>query len=660
MKKLILASLVFCFALAANGQMETDSIWRIENYDWEETPTPETRPFITALDEAIIHYTHLLELRYEGEDATMFELIHRRIWVGNENVIQSYNKLYLPLTNSADAQIIKARVLLPNGTVLHLDADDVQEGKDEDDNVYQYFALDGVQKGSIVEYLFLTKEQPNYLGTRYTLQRDAPIFDLKFELITPFNLQFRLKSYNALNQAKTDTVLKYQNRYFIHQDTLVKFKEEPQSYERAYLGYVIFALDRNLFSDKRDISSFGYTAATIYSNVNVEIDKKMAKVYKQILAESGMNEERDETLKLARLENYLKENYFVSELGSDAMYDLASILQNHTMNEFGALRLYHTLFKFAGFPNQLVFTSEKSTTPFDPDFENNLMLREELLYFPNQNVFMSPTNITSRLGYFEDELHNTKALFIEEVNLNGGIVGIDKVDKIPPQKANDNRSILEINWKLDPDGEAGKVDVAHTMWGLQTSYVQTFSKYVPEEEMDKFKKSLLGVYYSEVEMKDVVVENLEGVNFPIKPLIVKGTFNDEVYTEPGSTSTIVKVGLIIGPQSELYLTDSVRNLPVHHGFPKRYLRKITMEVPDGYILKNAESLVMNVTSDGEKPLMGFTSNFTYQKNVLEITIDEWYEVGDYPATMFETYRQVMNAAADFNKKYVVLEEAKPQ
>jgi len=53
--------------------------------------------------------------------------------------------------------------------------------------------------------------------------------------------------------------------------------------------------------------------------------------------------------------------------------------------------------------------------------------------------------------------------------------------------------------------------------------------------------------------------------------------------------------------------------------------------------------------------MGFVSTDTYKNNLLEIDIKEWYELGDYPVEMFDVYRRIVNAAADFNKKYVVLE-----
>jgi hypothetical protein len=631
--------------------------WTIESYDWAATPEPETRAEIKALPEAVTKNTILLEYRYNENDVEFYELIHRKIWIGDEKTIESYNRLYVPLLADDKDAVIKARVLTPDGKVINLDEDDIQEGKDEKDNTYRYMALTGVQVGSVVEYLFLTRGYPQYQGTRYTLQRDAPIYDLTFELVTPRNLVFKLKSYNSLDQPKADTVLVAQNRFFIHQAYMPKFETEQMAYERASMGYILFALDRNLYSGKRDLSSFGFSAANIFSNLNVPISKKMEKEYKKIIAASGMAKKDDVKDKINALENYLKENFFTQDEGSGpALMNVDDILTNHVMNELGCLRLYYTLFTYAGIETEMLFTSDRSSTPFDPGFENSLFLREDLLYFPEADEYMAPTNPLTRLGCFDADLRHTNGLFVSGVDLGDGLTGIGEVKYIPPQKIEENKSDLLITWDLGEDGDAGTVHVEHQTYGLQSGSAQTIVKFVPEENMEEFKKELLSNYYSQVEFKDFKIENLEPAAFPKLPLIASAKFSDEVYTEPGATTTIVKVGEIIGPQAEMYQTDSVRNLAINHGFPRWYHREITLNVPEGYELKNLESLNMLVSSEGDDPSMLFKSTYTYENNKVQILVDEWYRDGEYPAEQFEIYRAVINAAADFNKKYVVLQK----
>ncbi len=640
--------------MLAFAQQTTDG-WDIEAYTWAEKPEPETREWVKSLEEAVIKSTTLLQYRYEDEDVAFYELSHRRIWIGNEKTIESYNKLYVPVMEDG-ALRIQARVLQPNGAVINLDEEDIQEGKDEDDNTYQYFALDGIQVGSVVEYLFLTKGMPSFYGSRYTLQRDAPVYDLTFELVTPGNLLFKTKSYNGLRQAVYDTILEEQNRFFIHQDTLPKFEAQPQAYERAHMAYVLFALDRNLYNGLRDMSSFGNAASRIYNNLLVDVNSKVEKGFKRILAESGMEDESELERKIAAIEGYLKEEFFVQNAASTAaMVDVEQILKNKVMNEIGCLRLYTSLFTYAGIENELVLTTDRSSTPFDPDFENNLFLREDLIYFPEAKVFIAPTKQLSRMGCFDPDLRHTQALFVSGIDLGEGMQGIGEVKYIPPQVIEENKSELTVNWVLGADGDLGNIAVERKTYGQQSGTNQTVAPYVQEEKMDEFKKGVLKWMYPEVEFEEYEIENLAPKGFPYVPLVVRTHFTDEVYTEPGATSTVIKVGDIIGPQAEMYLTDSVRTLPVNHGFPRWYHREIIITVPDGYVLKNTESLTMQVRSEEEDPTMNFTCNYTYNNNVLHIVIDEWYKEGEYPASQFETYRAVINAAADFNKKYLLLE-----
>jgi hypothetical protein len=657
MKITLLFTLLCCTTWVALAQAQED-IWKIEEYTWEEEPMPETRDWIKKQEEAITKYTHLVEFRYRDDEISLLELVHRRIWIGDEKTIQSYNKLYVPVMQDDDLARIEARVLQPNGAVINLDEDDIEEGKDDDGNDYRYFALDGVQEGSIVEYLFLTSGFPRYQGMRYTLQRSAPVYDLNFELVVPRNLIFKTKSYNALKQAEEDTVLTEQNRYYIQQDTLPKFEEEQMAFERAHLGYILFALDRNLYNGMRDISSFGYSVSRIYDNVQVELNKRIEKQYKKIIEESGMRDRDDLPGQIVALENYLKENFFTRNVAAtQAMIDVEEILKNGAMNNLGCLRLYFSIFNYAGLECQMVFTSDRSSTPFDPEFENNLFLTEDLFYFPEADIYLAPTNNFSRLGYFDADLRNTDAIFVEGVDLGEGPVGIGEVRFIPPQKETENKSDLLVEWHLAPDGDVGEVKVERKTYGLQSGSNQTIAPLVPEDKTEEFEKDILSWMFSEVDFDEYEVENLEPSAYPEKPLIAKAEFTDEVYTEPGSTSTIVKLGEIIGPQAEMYLEDSVRTLPVNHGFPRWYHREIKLHVPEGHILKNIESLEMLVSSGGADPDMIFESNYTFENGVLHVVIDEWYRGGEYPAELFETYREVINAAADFNKKYVVLEPA---
>jgi hypothetical protein len=64
---------------------------------------------------------------------------------------------------------------------------------------------------------------------------------------------------------------------------------------------------------------------------------------------------------------------------------------------------------------------------------------------------------------------------------------------------------------------------------------------------------------------------------------------------------------------------------------------------------------MNIVADDKKQ-MGFLSDYILDGNEITVTVDEYYEVTSLPASAYEPFRNVINAAADFNKIKLVLEK----
>ena len=53
--------------------------------------------------------------------------------------------------------------------------------------------------------------------------------------------------------------------------------------------------------------------------------------------------------------------------------------------------------------------------------------------------------------------------------------------------------------------------------------------------------------------------------------------------------------------------------------------------------------------------MSFNSSYTFENNTLIVTIDEYYNIIDIKPELYNTYRKIINSAADFNKVSLILE-----
>ncbi len=86
-----------------------------------------------------------------------------------------------------------------------------------------------------------------------------------------------------------------------------------------------------------------------------------------------------------------------------------------------------------------------------------------------------------------------------------------------------------------------------------------------------------------------------------------------------------------------------------------YYRKLVFDIPAGYTVSNLADLNMKVEMQNNgKPSCGFTSWYEISGNKLFVYSREYYTEYGYPADRFEAFRKVINAAADFNKKTIIL------
>ena len=69
----------------------------------------------------------------------------------------------MPFSSEAELQINKARVITPEGKIINLDKSKILTAEDEETgSTYKYYALEGITKGSFIEYMYVVKRSPSY------------------------------------------------------------------------------------------------------------------------------------------------------------------------------------------------------------------------------------------------------------------------------------------------------------------------------------------------------------------------------------------------------------------------------------------------------------------------------------------------------------------
>src|ERR1700744_1658137 len=202
---------------------------------WPASPKLHTVPAafgdasaVTILDERSTEY------RKEGDGYGVYETFHKIIHVRDDKGIEMFNKMYLPVRDGSEVGHIKARTILASGKVIDVTPDKIKSTT-EDGNEYRQFAMDGVEKGSEVEYYYEQK-RPFYLfGSEFFQNGQVPCVNARFLLISPPAMQFSAKGYNGF-AVSTDSVIGDKRIIVGTEANIRDLSEEKYSFRDQYLA----------------------------------------------------------------------------------------------------------------------------------------------------------------------------------------------------------------------------------------------------------------------------------------------------------------------------------------------------------------------------------------------------------------------------------------
>ncbi|GAB1855285.1 hypothetical protein MHTCC0001_01180 [Flavobacteriaceae bacterium MHTCC 0001] len=626
------------------------------NYTWETSPNytvaDGTTNHIIALKDKTV-----TEFYFEGDNLVEYFLEHNVYWLNSDEKIEAYNKVYLPYSQNSELMVNKARVITKDGKIIELDDSKILTAKDEETGRnYKYFAFEGVTKGSFIEYFYVVKRYPRYSGSRINLQTSYNIKDLEFDLYAPKNFVFEFKTYNNVPEVQLDTVMKDKAHWYLKmQDVDGLLKEEMSAYN-ASKGCVIYKLDRNIYSNVRDISSYSKVAQNIYNFYYPEISDKTTKQLKKFINEATNKEDLEGEALIKKLEFYIKSNIFITEGGNENLKDLNEVIKNKVANETGILKLYTALFKQLGIKHEIVITSNRQELKFDKDFEANNFLTDFLIYFNAYKTYLSPVEAGSRYGYPPAYLTDNYGLFIKEVKVGDFTSGLGKIKyikSIPAEKTID-KMVLDIAFEKDNITNC-LIKLDRSLTGYYGMYLHPVMHLIKDENKDEIVESFATRLDKDVTITEKEIVNEDPELFGIKPLHFVLDFESEAFIEKAGNKYLFKVGDLIGRQIEMY-QEKERVLPVENEFERSYFRTLNITIPEGYKIANPNDInIKNVFYEDDKEILIFDSYYELKGNQLKITADEHYRKNTIEVANFEDYRTVINSAADFNKVVLVFE-----
>ena len=188
----------------------TAALAQIPTVDWVPNPAVhKLKTEFTKESAVVLEDKRLHQFVKDEKKGLIMEVSGRKlIKVNDDKGVEMYNKIYIPLSQQSEMIEVKARTIQPNGKVVNLPADKIFE-VEEEGRMYKKFALEGVEKGSEIEYYFKLRKNASFFGIEMFQSSATPCQDAELTLINPEYLSFTVKGYNGFMVNK-DTVISEQ------------------------------------------------------------------------------------------------------------------------------------------------------------------------------------------------------------------------------------------------------------------------------------------------------------------------------------------------------------------------------------------------------------------------------------------------------------------
>lgn len=647
-KNFILILFITCNSIAQTAPF-------YESYNWEITPSyqiEESDNDMVAIKDKVV-----TEFIFEDQNLIEYYLEHKVLWLNSDDRIEEYTKVYLPIANDASQVVINARIIKKTGEIIVLDKSRILRSEDDETGRdFNYYSIDDVEKGSIIEYYYVIKRRPKFQGAMVDIESDYDKQTVEFDLYAPSNLRFSFKSFNLETTVKKIESFKEKTHWkFLAKDIKAVNKEDKAPYNAA-IGFIMYKLHENT-ANNAIITSYNNVAQNLfdfyystYSKLEKKLINKFAKNFK---FDDGLRDEN----KARIIDLFIKENIYISENDSE---NLTNVLKTKTANETGVIKLYIALFEKFDVTHEMVLTSNRLQLKFDKDFEATNFLQEFLFYFPASKKYLSPSKFGTRFGFPPPYFMNNFGLFVTGYDINGKRKAFSEVKFIEgiPASLSSDEMLIEVNFNTK-DLTKNTIALERKLNGYYAMNLHPFMNLIQPNRINE----VIDQYFVQNSDKNAKVLKREFINedpslFGVKPFVVKFDISSDYFVEKKGDKYLFKLGDLIGPQMEMQ-QEKKRILPLEAEFNRSYYRTIKIHIPEGYQISNLEDIIIkNSYTTKDKELFIFDSYYTLEGNVLTVTADEHYRETFVAPEIFEAYRTVINSAADFNKVTLVLEPKK--
>ena len=686
MKRTLISAILFsAMALTASAQkklyLSQNPVW----VEWADSPvahvvTPEqwSNPAIYLLNEIKIDY------RIEGRDIVKHSTTHRIIKVLDDRGIVQYSNVYVPLQRGTKVPTVRARAISPSGRVNNIDKTRVLVGTGNSGLYTLIIPMEGIEKGSEIEYLVKEVNSCDYYGTN-EFQFDVPVLKTHFQISFPKNMVVEGRSYNGFPDMKYEQVGSRMQYKLVLGEIPALLPEKKSYYDLHTMQFThrVSYYFPNEGEEKIKLNTWDKLARRLYDE-NYKMSEKEERAVNNFLADLGVRANDDEEKNIRKIELGIKKNITVypfvnyeerreivspKEARSMSVYAvgyedpreiLDTILEKKAASYKGYIRLFAACLSQMGIKHQVGWAWERGSNIVNTGFESWEGLDHTLIYFPHQKKYLAPTEKYLRYPVIPSELAGSKGVFCVMPNKGENTGPMHKVRTITSLSEEESRSDITASLSFTKNMDA-KANISHAWYGFKSAGIRS---ELPFERPENMKKYVGGMFdfllnYNDITSYNFSNDDVSNYNTN-KPLVLTASMDASDLVNKAGNRYLVKVGKLINDQEDIY-EEKERKTSVDLGYPFSNKHTITINIPKGYKILNPEAARMSADylNGDVETVISFGSDYRIIKDAkngdrMVITVTEMYKQMHFHTLEYERFRKVWNTAADFNNLTLIM------
>ena len=500
------------------------------------------------------------------------------------------------------------------------------------------FAFPSVKNGSVLEYQYEIVSPFRFMIPEVLIESDTPSLNTEYVFDTPINMSYNVNYTGGLSPKYREMEernlygAQYKTFRFAYEN-LKGFKTEKfVRNDRNFRTKISAELNSTNFGElKLYSSSWDQIGKRLYESDDFGGELKRTKLAKENMP-AGVSEMKTDLEKANAIFSYVQKTFtWNKDKGIYTEDGIKKLLETKVGNA-AEINLF------------LVMMLREAGLKADPlvisTVENGLIN----LVSPNisnMNFVLAAIDIDKQLHIYDA---TSKQSSLDEIPLKnwnqyGILVTKEKALQIQMSNVKSSNTFLTVNGKINDDGS-----ISGTYSDRDTGAYAMYVKDSYDDNAEKYKKQ-----YKEnfsMDFTDINSKVLENGDFESSMKFSSMNLIDRV-----GKKMIINPMLFLNKSSNEFDQTEVRQYPIDFGSPITKVKKITLEIPEGYVIEEMPKEKRIVTEDKE---IAYTYSVEQKGNKLEVTTTTKVSSSDYPKEYYPAFKQIWGVASKFENQVISL------